>query len=58
MSHERGFTAYTNWALEESNDWGGAEECVEMDITWGGGWNDNDCYVTRNWICKMPKGES
>ena len=50
--------SYINWAPGEPNDYGGAEECVEMDITWGGGWNDNDCYVTRNWVCKMPKGES
>ncbi len=49
---------YTNWNPGEPNDAGGSEECVEMFVHTDGGWNDNNCYANRNWVCKIPKGES
>ena len=46
---------YTNWAGGEPNDDDGTEHCVEFDrTTTNFRWNDNDCDLTRPFVCKAP----
>jgi len=42
---------YTSWASGEPNDYGGAEDCVEM---WSSGnWNDDSCSDNKESICEL-----
>ena len=46
---------YLNWGLNQPDNYKGMENCVEMDPSTGR-WNDADCYVRRNWICMIKRG--
>merc|ERR1719203_2602279 len=45
--------SYTNWAPGEPNDWGNAEDCVQMYSK--GMWNDNRCSGSRQRPLCGPK---
>ncbi|XP_071511250.1 macrophage mannose receptor 1-like [Diadema antillarum] len=45
---------YTNWEPNEPSGASG-EDCSEMFLNPGRGWNDVICSVYRNWVCKRPK---
>ena len=48
-------SSYTNWFPREPNNQGGNEDCAEMYVqSPRGSWNDNQCYVQRPFVCKMP----
>ena len=43
---------YENWGSGEPNRYNGLEDCVELRIRSSGTWNDANCYVSRNFVCK------
>ncbi|KAL4228716.1 chromatin-modulating protein mrc1 [Mactra antiquata] len=47
---------YTNWGNGEPNDSGGTDDCVEYN-TIQRNWNDNSCYLSKPFICKLKKGQ-
>ncbi|KAL8575205.1 hypothetical protein ACOMHN_042326 [Nucella lapillus] len=47
--------AYTNWNAGEPNDYNHREDCVEWVFP-KNGWNDDNCYVARNFVCSIPRG--
>jgi len=50
--------SFVSWARGEPTllgTRGQVEECVEFDRTTGK-WNDIDCFSSRGYICKAPKG--
>ena len=42
---------YENWKYGEPNHYNGLEDCVELRSS--GTWNDANCFVSRNFVCKM-----
>ncbi|XP_072174350.1 macrophage mannose receptor 1-like [Diadema setosum] len=48
---------HTNWNGGEPNDWGSGEDCTEAFFS-SRIWNDLYCNRRRNWICKIPKGQT
>lgn len=44
-----GFAA---WGPLEPNNWGGAEDCLEIDISYSFGWNDLLCETVQPYICE------
>lgn len=42
---------YSNWAPKEPNNYGGAENCVE--IYTNGQWNDKSCGEKRLVVCEF-----
>jgi hypothetical protein len=42
---------YTNWGPGEPNDSGGNEDCTEM-LNGNGEWNDDNCAITRPFLCE------
>ncbi|XP_071505817.1 macrophage mannose receptor 1-like [Diadema antillarum] len=48
---------YVNWEAGEPNDHSDTEECTEMFLNPGRGWNDIACYAVRSWVCKKPKSK-
>ena len=48
--------AYTQWDAGEPNDYGNREDCVAW-IFPSNAWNDDNCYLARNFICTIPRGE-
>ena len=41
--------SYTNWNSKEPNDWGGNEDCVEVNSS--GKWNDCNCAKRFKFVC-------
>lgn len=56
MWTDRSSVQTLNWAQGEPNDYGGAEDCVEMDASTGL-WNDENCAAHRSWICSIRRGQ-
>lgn len=48
---------YVNWGKGEPNDYGGDENCVEMQSR-SGQWNDLSCSRYRQYMCKKKLGEN
>ncbi|XP_055995966.1 macrophage mannose receptor 1-like isoform X2 [Ostrea edulis] len=48
-------TDYTNWNRGEPNNFADTEDCVTMNLG-SGGWNDINCYFSKPFVCKIPKG--
>ncbi|CAG5122281.1 unnamed protein product, partial [Candidula unifasciata] len=46
---------FNNWMRGEPNNQGNREDCVEWALP-RNSWNDDYCYVSRNWICQVPRG--
>ncbi|XP_070175303.1 macrophage mannose receptor 1-like [Littorina saxatilis] len=46
---------YTNWLPGEPNDYDNREDCVNWAFP-ANGWNDDNCYIARNFICSVPRG--
>ncbi|XP_022109148.1 macrophage mannose receptor 1-like [Acanthaster planci] len=46
---------YENWGPGEPNNYDGNENCVEVFLNPGRGWNDIICEAQRHWICEVPK---
>jgi hypothetical protein len=44
---------WANWASEEPNNAGSAEDCVEVNVSTGA-WNDNQCGTSRPFVCERP----
>ncbi|GFS09744.1 macrophage mannose receptor 1 [Elysia marginata] len=42
-----------NWNVNEPNDYGGNEACVEMAVR-NGRWNDRHCAVRQGYVCEQP----
>ncbi|XP_061179353.1 macrophage mannose receptor 1-like [Saccostrea echinata] len=45
---------FVSWSPHEPNDYGGGENCVTMPYWTGGKWNDDNCNMKKNFICKRP----
>ncbi|XP_052062584.1 macrophage mannose receptor 1-like [Mytilus californianus] len=43
------------WGTNEPNDKYQQEDCVSIN-RYGSGWNDDNCYKTESFICKIQKG--
>lgn len=43
---------FAAWGPLEPNNWGGAEDCLEMDISYRFGWNDLLCETVQPYICE------
>ncbi|XP_067686863.1 macrophage mannose receptor 1-like [Haliotis asinina] len=46
---------YANWYLGEPNNSGDNEDCVEFNQVTKQ-WNDNSCFVAKDFICEIPRG--
>ncbi|XP_077993991.1 macrophage mannose receptor 1-like [Glandiceps talaboti] len=48
---------FTNWAVDEPNNYGEGEDCVEIyrGEDKYGEWNDQDCFLIREYVCKKRK---
>ncbi|KAJ8307074.1 hypothetical protein KUTeg_015158 [Tegillarca granosa] len=46
-------TDFTNWFRGEPNNVKDSEDCVEYSA-YTNAWNDNNCYISRSFICKAP----
>lgn len=44
--------SYSNWNDGEPNNWNNEEECVEMNPSSAGQWNDRNCNGQHYCICK------
>ena len=44
---------WTNWAANEPNNSGNAEDCAEVTPSTGR-WNDNACSVSHPFVCESP----
>ncbi|XP_071143096.1 perlucin-like [Mytilus edulis] len=59
MSEEgesRLITGYTRWAPGQPDNAGTQEHCLEIRYTFGVLWNDYQCQVQQNFICKSSNG--
>nr|XP_009859990.2 macrophage mannose receptor 1-like isoform X2 [Ciona intestinalis] len=45
-------SGYTKWAIDEPNNMGGNENCVQLYYSWNGVWNDVPCSWNRRYICE------
>ncbi|KAL5011335.1 hypothetical protein ScPMuIL_009886 [Solemya velum] len=43
------------WSRGQPNDLGGQQDCVSL-FSSQGKWNDENCLLRKNWICKLPRG--
>ncbi|XP_021354593.1 macrophage mannose receptor 1-like isoform X2 [Mizuhopecten yessoensis] len=50
-------TDYSNWNPNEPNDYNGNEDCTQI-FAGSLGWNDNNCFITSNWICEIRRGQT
>ncbi|ESO86195.1 hypothetical protein LOTGIDRAFT_235549 [Lottia gigantea] len=48
---------FTSWGKDEPNDVSGREDCVEVS-QYGMKWNDNNCYLLKNFICMIERGQN
>ena len=49
---------YTNWYVDEPNDYGSGDDCVEIYTNHAGQWNDDECNKLQPSICeKVELGE-
>ena len=46
---------YKNWGPGEPNDYMGTDDCVEYSKS-ARTWNDNNCYIAKNFVCKLALG--
>ncbi|BFZ22372.1 hypothetical protein BsWGS_25410 [Bradybaena similaris] len=46
---------FTNWNYGEPNDAQNREDCVEWVLP-NNYWSDAYCYLSKNWICQVPRG--
>ena len=46
---------YANWADNEPNNVNGEEHCGELVLD-SREWNDNICYISKHYVCKLPRG--
>uniref|UniRef100_A0A3B5KBC0 C-type lectin domain-containing protein n=1 Tax=Takifugu rubripes TaxID=31033 RepID=A0A3B5KBC0_TAKRU len=46
------YIEYLFWMQGQPDDWGGAEDCVQVVGYSNGHWNDENCNVKRKYICK------
>nr|XP_022336336.1 macrophage mannose receptor 1-like isoform X2 [Crassostrea virginica] len=45
---------FIQWGTNEPNDAIGGENCVTMPYWSSGSWNDDNCNMKKNYICKRP----
>jgi hypothetical protein len=43
---------YAIWDVNQPDDYGGAEDCVQNNYAGGSGWNDGPCSYKHNFICE------
>ncbi|KAK7498721.1 hypothetical protein BaRGS_00010098, partial [Batillaria attramentaria] len=43
---------YLNWHAGEPNNVGAGEDCTQLVVHWNFAWNDNNCDLPLNYICK------
>ncbi|KAK3106670.1 hypothetical protein FSP39_024902 [Pinctada imbricata] len=48
-------TDFTTWSPHEPNDYNHNEDCVQVDMSTRK-WNDNNCFFSMNYICKIARG--
>ena len=46
------FSTYTNWGSGEPNDAGSGEDCVLLNQSSGGEWNDASCSTSTYFVCE------